>query len=65
MLIAKEDGLLKRDKKADRGKSKEEIKDEEEKVLRQVLYVFIPHFDVCNDCRRWGFLTSICSGDIF
>eukprot|EP00095_Tigriopus_kingsejongensis_P002598 maker-scaffold632_size121914-snap-gene-0.23 protein:Tk02598 transcript:maker-scaffold632_size121914-snap-gene-0.23-mRNA-1 annotation:"homolog dnj-2 precursor" len=35
--IAKEDGLLKRDKKVDRGKSKEEIKDEEERVLRQVI----------------------------
>ncbi len=28
--------MLKRDKKADRGKSKEEIREEEEKVLRQV-----------------------------
>ena len=34
--IAKEDGLLKRDKKADRGKSKEEIKQEEERVIRSV-----------------------------
>ena len=40
MLIAKEDGLLKRDKKADRGKSKEEIKEEDEKVLRQVGHQF-------------------------
>ena len=34
--IAKGDGLLKRDKKADKGKSKEEIKQEEEKVIRSV-----------------------------
>ena len=30
--IAKGDGLLKRDKKLDRGKTKEQIKEEEEKV---------------------------------
>jgi hypothetical protein len=36
-LIAKEDGLLKRDKKADRGKTKDQIREEEERVLRQVL----------------------------
>jgi hypothetical protein len=35
-LIAKEDGLLKRDKKADKAKTKEQIREEEEKVLRQV-----------------------------
>lgn len=35
--IAKEDGLLKRDKKADRFKSKEEIKEEEEAVIRKVI----------------------------
>jgi len=35
--IAKEDGLLKRDKKSERGKSKEEIKLEEEKILRSVI----------------------------
>lgn len=35
--IAKEDGLLKKDKKADRGKSKEQIKEEEEKILRKVI----------------------------
>ena len=34
--IAKEDGLLKRDKKAERGKSKEQIKEEEERILRKV-----------------------------
>lgn len=34
--IAKEDGLLKRDKKADKGKSKEQIKEEEEAVIRKV-----------------------------
>ena len=34
--IAKEDGLMKRDKKADKGKSKEEIKQEDEKVIRSV-----------------------------
>lgn len=35
--IAKEDGLLKRDKKADRGKSKEELKEEEETVIRGII----------------------------
>jgi len=35
--IAKADGLLKKDKKADRGKSKEEIKEEEENVIRNVI----------------------------
>ena len=30
--IAKADGMLKRDKKLDRGKTKEQIKEEEEKV---------------------------------
>jgi hypothetical protein len=34
--IAKDEGLIKRDKKADRGKSKEQIREEEEQVLRQV-----------------------------
>ncbi len=34
--IAKEEGLLLRDKKADRGKSKEQIKEEDEKVIRKV-----------------------------
>ena len=32
--IAKSDGMLKRDKKLDKGKSKEQIKGEEEKVCR-------------------------------
>jgi DnaJ family protein C protein 25 len=31
--IAKSDGMLKRDKKQDKGKTKEQIKDEEEKVV--------------------------------
>jgi len=35
--IAKEDGLMKRDKKADKGKSKEEIKQEDEKVIRSII----------------------------
>jgi len=35
--IAKADGLLKKDKKADRGKSREEIKEEEENVIRNVI----------------------------
>jgi len=35
--IAKDEGLLKRDKKADRFKSKEEIKDEEEGVIRKII----------------------------
>lgn len=35
--IAKEDGLLKNDKKANRGKTKEQIKEEEESVLRKVI----------------------------
>merc|ERR1711874_328257 len=35
--IAKEDGLLKRDKKADRFKSKEEIKEEEGSIIRKVI----------------------------
>jgi len=35
--IAKEDGLLKGDKKANRGKTKERIKEEEESVLRKVI----------------------------
>merc|ERR1719422_813861 len=35
--IAKSEGLLKRDKKADRGKSKETIKEEEENVIRQII----------------------------
>ncbi len=34
--IAKEEGLLKRDKKLDRAKSKEKIKEEDEKVIRKV-----------------------------
>lgn len=37
MEIAKEDGLLKRDKKSDRGKSKEQIKEEDERVIRRVI----------------------------
>ena len=32
--MAKADGQLKKDKKADRGKSKEELKEEEENVIR-------------------------------
>ena len=37
--IAKEDGLLNRgDKKANRGKTKEQIKEEEEGVLRKVIH---------------------------
>ena len=32
--IAKNDGLLKRDKKLDKGKTKEQIKEEDEKVTR-------------------------------
>lgn len=35
--IAKGEGMLKRDKKADKGKSKEQIKEEEEKIIRQVV----------------------------
>lgn len=35
--IAKNDGLLKKDKKADRFKSKEEIKEEEEGVIRKII----------------------------
>jgi len=35
--IAKEDGLLKRDKKSERGKSKEEVKLEEERIIRSVI----------------------------
>ena len=38
--IAKEDGLLKNDKKANRGKTKEQIKEEEESVLRKVCTSF-------------------------
>ncbi len=34
--IAKADGTLKSDKKANKGKSKEQIKEEEEKIIRQV-----------------------------
>ena len=34
--IAKGDGLLKRDKKADKGKSKDQIKEEDERVIRKV-----------------------------
>ena len=37
--IAKEDGLLKRDKKADKGKSKDQIREEEEKIIRKVSLV--------------------------
>ena len=42
--IAKSDGMLKRDKKLDRGKTKEQIKEEEEKV------------NVCpmHNYRDWG-----------
>ena len=32
--IAKNDGLMKRDKKLDKGKTKEQIKEEDEKVTR-------------------------------
>jgi len=35
--IAKEEGLLKKDKKADRGRSKEELKEEEETVIRGII----------------------------
>jgi len=35
--IAKGDGLLKKDKKADRGKSKEELREEEENVIRGII----------------------------
>jgi hypothetical protein len=35
--IAKAEGLLKKDKKADRGKSKDELKEEEEAVIRYVV----------------------------
>jgi len=35
--IAKGEGLLKKDKKADRGKSKEELREEEENVIRSVI----------------------------
>lgn len=35
-LIAKEDGLLNKDKKANKGKSKEQIKEEEEKIIKKV-----------------------------
>jgi len=35
--IAKTDGLLKKDKKADRGKSKEEVREEEENIIRGII----------------------------
>lgn len=35
--IAKSDGLLKKDKKADRGRSREEVKEEEEAVIRGII----------------------------
>jgi len=35
--IAKSEGLLKKDKKADRGKSKEALKEEEENIIRQII----------------------------
>ena len=35
--IAKSEGLLKKDKKADRGKSKETLKEEEEGVIRRII----------------------------
>ena len=35
--IAKNDGMLKRDKKLDRGKTKEQIKEEDEKVIRSIV----------------------------
>merc|ERR1719245_2665942 len=35
--IAKGEGLLKKDKKADRGKSKEALKEEEDNVIRQII----------------------------
>ncbi len=34
--IAKEEGMLKRDKKQDKGKTKEQIKEEDEQVIRKV-----------------------------
>ena len=37
MEIAKSEGLLKKDKKADRGKSKDTLKEEEENVIRQII----------------------------
>ena len=37
MEIAKSEGLLKKDKKADRGKSKDILKEEEENVIRQII----------------------------
>ena len=37
--IAKAEGLLKKDKKVDRGKSKEELKEEEENVIRSETYL--------------------------
>ena len=39
--IAKEDGLLKDSKKANKGKSKEQIKEEEEQVIRKVRTHFL------------------------
>ena len=39
--IAKSEGLLKRDKKADKGKSKEQIKEEEETVIRKVFDYYL------------------------
>ena len=50
--IAKEDGLLKSDKKANRGKTKEQLKKDEEDVLRKVrdcamdVYPFLEKFDL-------------------
>lgn len=35
--IAKSEGMLKKDKKADRGKSRETLKEEEETVIRQII----------------------------
>ena len=35
--IAKDEGMLKMDKKANKGKSKEQIKEEEEKIIRKVV----------------------------
>ena len=37
MEIAKSEGLLKKDKKADRGKSKDTLKEEEDNIIRQII----------------------------
>ena len=44
--IAKAEGLLKKDKKADRGKSKDELKEEEEAVTPELdAAVDVPHME--------------------